>query len=56
MNKYFIRIGEELLDRWGGDYIAFSTKSEQELLDTYRETKKKKYLHEYIFRILLYTV
>ena len=35
MNKYFIRIGEELLDRWGGDYIAFSTKSEQELLDTY---------------------
>ena len=28
--------------------------SEQELLDTYRETKKKKYLHEYIFRILLY--
>ena len=36
MNKYFIRIGEELLDRWGGDYIAFSTKSEQELLDTYK--------------------
>ena len=35
MNKYFIRIGEELLNRWGGDYIAFSTKSEQELLDTY---------------------
>ena len=35
MNKYFIRIGESLLDRWGGDYIAFSTKSEQELLDTY---------------------
>ena len=35
MNKYFIRIGEEILDRWGGDYIAFSTKSEQELLDTY---------------------
>ena len=35
MNKYFIRIGELLLDRWGGDYIAFSTKSEQELLDTY---------------------
>ena len=35
MNKYFIRIGEELLVRWGGDYIAFSTKSEQELLDTY---------------------
>ena len=35
MNKYFIRIGEELLDRWGSDYIAFSTKSEQELLDTY---------------------
>ena len=38
MNKYFIRIGEELLDRWGGDYIAFSTKSEQELLDTYKFT------------------
>ena len=36
MNKYFIRIGEEVLDRWGGDYIAFSTKSEQELLDTYK--------------------
>ena len=36
MNKYFIRIGESLLDRWGGDYIAFSTKSEQELLDTYK--------------------
>ena len=35
MNKYFIRIGEELLDRWGSDYIAFSTKSEQELLNTY---------------------
>ena len=35
MNKYFIRIGESLLDRWGGDYNAFSTKSEQELLDTY---------------------
>ena len=35
MNKYFIRIGESVLDRWGGDYIAFSTKSEQELLDTY---------------------
>ena len=35
MNKYFIRIGESLLDRCGGDYIAFSTKSEQELLDTY---------------------
>lgn len=35
MNKYFIRICESLLDRWGGDYIAFSTKSEQELLDTY---------------------
>lgn len=35
MNKYFIRIGEELLDRWGSDYIAFSTKSKQELLDTY---------------------
>ena len=35
MNKYFVRIGEEVLDRWGGDYIAFSTKSEQELLDTY---------------------
>ena len=35
MNKYFIRIGESLFDRWGGDYIAFSTKSEQELLDTY---------------------
>ena len=35
MNKYFIRIGEELLDRWGSDYIAFSPKSEQELLDTY---------------------
>ena len=38
MNKYFIRIGEEVLDRWGGDYIAFSTKSEQELLDTYEFT------------------
>ena len=38
MNKYFIRIGEEILDRWGGDYIAFSTKSEQELLDTYEFT------------------
>ena len=36
MNKYFIRIGEEILDRWGSDYIAFSTKSEQELLDTYK--------------------
>ena len=35
MNKYLVRIGEELLDRWGGDYIAFSTKSEQELLDTH---------------------
>ena len=35
MNKYFIRIGEEILDRWGGDYIAFSTKSIQELLNTY---------------------
>lgn len=35
MNKYFIRVGESLFDRWGGDYIAFSTKSEQELLDTY---------------------
>ena len=35
MNKYLIRIGEELLDRWGSDYIAFSPKSEQELLDTY---------------------
>lgn len=35
MNKYFVRIGESLLDRWGGDYIAFSTKSKQELLDTY---------------------
>ena len=35
MNKYFVRIGESVLDRWGGDYIAFSTKSEQELLDTY---------------------
>lgn len=35
MNKYFIRIGESLFDRWGGDYIVFSTKSEQELLDTY---------------------
>ena len=38
MNKYFVRIGEEVLDRWGGDYIAFSTKSEQELLDTYEFT------------------
>ena len=38
MNKYFVRIGESLLDRWGGDYIAFSTKSEQELLDTYEFT------------------
>ena len=36
MNKYLVRIGEELLNRWGGDYIAFSTKSEQELLDTYK--------------------
>ena len=36
MNKYVVRIGEEVLDRWGGDYIAFSTKSEQELLDTYK--------------------
>lgn len=36
MNKYFVRIGESLLDRWGGDYIAFSTKSKQELLDTYK--------------------
>ena len=35
MNKYLIRIGEELLDRWGSDYIAFSTKSEQELLNTH---------------------
>ena len=35
MNKYFIRIGESLLDRWGDDYIVFSTKSEQELLDTH---------------------
>ena len=35
MNKYLIRIGEELLDRWGSYYIAFSPKSEQELLDTY---------------------
>lgn len=38
MNKYLVRIGEELLDRCGGDYIAFSTKSEQELLDTYEFT------------------
>ena len=38
MNKYLVRIGEELLDRWGGDYIAFSPKSEQELLDTYEFT------------------
>ena len=38
MTKYLVRIGEELLDRWGGDYIAFSTKSEQELLDTYEFT------------------
>ena len=38
MNKYLVRIGEELLDRWGGDYIVFSTKSEQELLDTYEFT------------------
>lgn len=36
MNKYFIRIGESILNRWGGEYIAFSTKSEQELLDTYK--------------------
>ena len=36
MNKYLVRIGEEVLDRWGSDYIAFSTKSEQELLDTYK--------------------
>lgn len=35
MNKYFIRIGESILNRWGGEYIAFSPKSEQELLDTY---------------------
>lgn len=32
------------------------TMSEQELLDTYRETKKKRYLREYIFRVLLYRV
>ena len=38
MNKYFIRIGESLFDRWGGDYIAFSPKSKQELLDTYEFT------------------
>ena len=38
MNKYFIRIGEEILDRWGSDYIAFSTKSIQELLNTYEFT------------------
>ena len=38
MNKYFIRIGELILNRWGGDYIAFSPKSEQELLDTYEFT------------------
>ena len=30
--------------------------SEQELFETYKQTKKKKYLHEYIFRILLYKV
>lgn len=36
MNKYLIRIGELILNRWGGEYIAFSTKSEQELLDTYK--------------------
>ena len=36
MNKYLVRIGEELLARWGSAYIAFSTKSEQELLDTYK--------------------
>lgn len=35
MNKYFVRIGEEVLDRWGSDYIAFSTKSIQELLNTH---------------------
>ena len=35
MNKDLIRIGELILNRWGGDYIAFSTKSEQALLDTY---------------------
>ena len=31
MIKYFIRIGEAMFDRWGSDYIAFSTKSEHEL-------------------------
>lgn len=36
MNKYLIKIGESILNRWGGEYIAFSTKSEQELLDTYK--------------------
>lgn len=31
MIKYFVRIGEAMFDRWGSDYIAFSTKSEHEL-------------------------
>lgn len=34
--KYFVRIGEAMLDRWGSDYIAFSTKSEHELKDDER--------------------
>lgn len=29
MNKYFVSI--EILERWGSDYIAFSTKSKHEL-------------------------
>lgn len=36
MIKYFVRIGESILDRWGSDYIAFSTKSEHELKDDER--------------------
>ena len=31
MIKYFVRIGEAMLDRWGNDYIVYSTKSEHEL-------------------------
>ena len=31
MIKYFVRIGEAMLDRWGNDYIVYSTKSESEL-------------------------
>lgn len=31
MIKYFVHIGEELLDRWGSDYIVYSAKSKSEL-------------------------